>query len=141
MKGNSSEEKTQSFCSGFRVVYVGMLAMSRHRIAEEAFRCAEDDDAACSGNGRCEAGRCMCTGQWTGPTCSQRGCWRGRGPGVPLLTRRDAGTCPGECSGHGACNDGTCVCADGFVGEACSEGRSTASATRWCELTTVAACS
>lgn len=59
-------------------------------------RCPND----CSGNGRCQGGKCTCFGGYVGPSCSDY--------------------CPNYCNGNGQCTAGVCLCLSGFAGEDCS---------------------
>ena len=64
----------------------------------------------CSGHGRCDEGKCMCTGAFWGADCALlKSCPMGEGGIV--------------CSGHGSCEieQATCQCADGFSGRACQQ--------------------
>ncbi|XP_072536746.1 uncharacterized protein tnxba [Salminus brasiliensis] len=57
----------------------------------------------CSGQGRCERGKCVCQSGFGGPDCS------------------DA-SCPSNCNSKGKCVNGKCVCQTGFTGLDCSKG-------------------
>ena len=56
----------------------------------------------CSGNGKCDRGRCLCSIGFEGADCSKKS------------------TCPNDCNKHGVCSvGGTCLCEPGYAGEAC----------------------
>ncbi|CAM4698792.1 unnamed protein product [Leuciscus chuanchicus] len=57
----------------------------------------------CSGQGKCEGGKCVCFQSFSGPDCSGK-------------------TCPSNCNKKGKCVKGKCMCQTGFTGLDCSKG-------------------
>ncbi|XP_027466829.2 tenascin-N [Zalophus californianus] len=88
---------------------------------------------ACSGHGRCAAGRCECEPPYVGADCAYPGCpddCSGHGACVRGVCRchedftsEDCSErrCPGDCSGHGFCDTGECYCEEGFRGLDCAQ--------------------
>ncbi|XP_016411794.1 tenascin-like [Sinocyclocheilus rhinocerous] len=56
----------------------------------------------CSGQGKCEDGKCVCFQSFSGPDCSVK-------------------TCPSKCNKKGKCVKGKCVCQTGYTGLDCSK--------------------
>ncbi|XP_064333717.1 tenascin-N [Camelus dromedarius] len=88
---------------------------------------------ACSGHGRCEAGRCVCDPPYAGADCAYPACpenCSGHGACVRgacqchedfMSEDCSERRCPGDCSGHGFCDTGECYCEDGFTGLDCAQ--------------------
>ncbi|XP_032319578.1 tenascin-N isoform X3 [Camelus ferus] len=88
---------------------------------------------ACSGHGRCEAGRCACDPPYAGADCAYPACpenCSGHGACVRgacqchedfMSEDCSERRCPGDCSGHGFCDTGECYCEDGFTGLDCTQ--------------------
>ncbi|XP_025733257.1 tenascin-N [Callorhinus ursinus] len=88
---------------------------------------------ACSGHGRCAAGRCECEPPYEGADCAYPACpddCSGHGACVRGVcqchedfTSEDCSErrCPGDCSGHGFCDTGECYCEEGFRGLDCAQ--------------------
>ncbi|XP_065117360.2 tenascin-X [Paramisgurnus dabryanus] len=67
-------------------------------------RCSEEQcPKNCSGQGKCEGGKCVCHQGFSGPDCSGT-------------------TCPSNCNKKGKCVKGKCVCQTGYTGPGCSKG-------------------
>ncbi|XP_072802169.1 tenascin-N isoform X2 [Vicugna pacos] len=89
--------------------------------------------SACSGHGRCEAGRCVCDPPYAGADCAYPACpenCSGHGACVRgacqchedfMSEDCSERRCPGDCSGHGFCDTGECYCEDGFTGLDCAQ--------------------
>jgi hypothetical protein len=87
----------------------------------------------CSGNGKCESGKCICRSGFVGEDCSEEYCpanCNGKGvcknwacecfdgyEGVSCNRK----SCATGCEKHGACENGTCICNKGFTGSACQK--------------------
>ncbi|XP_056331708.1 mucin-2 [Danio aesculapii] len=56
----------------------------------------------CSGQGKCEEGKCVCFQGFSGPDCSGK-------------------ACPSNCNKKGKCVKGKCVCQTGYTGIGCSK--------------------
>ncbi|GAA6089610.1 tenascin isoform X1 [Tachysurus ichikawai] len=85
---------------------------------------------ACSDQGRCVDGKCVCFPGFSGPDCSVPDCpgnCSKKGKCVNGKCVCDQGpdcaerSCPNNCSNKGRCVNGKCVCDTGFAGPDCAE--------------------
>ncbi|XP_063603474.1 integrin beta-PS-like [Penaeus indicus] len=94
---------------GFRGDRCQCTTSGFHELNEDESQCTmEGDSYACSNQGYCSCGACVCdnpdyvTGKYC--QCNRRLCSNGNSQ---------------ECSGHGTCVCGECICKPGYVGQFC----------------------
>ncbi|XP_073728068.1 uncharacterized protein tnxba [Misgurnus anguillicaudatus] len=83
---------------------VEFLEKEMSTLKKMCIRCSEEQcPKNCSGQGKCEGGKCVCHQGFSGPDCSGT-------------------TCPSNCNKKGKCVKGKCVCQTGYTGPGCSKG-------------------
>ncbi|XP_073703646.1 uncharacterized protein tnxba [Garra rufa] len=82
---------------------VEFLEKEMAAIKKICVQCSEEQcPKNCSGQGKCEEGRCVCFQGFSGPDCSGK-------------------TCPSNCNKKGKCVKAKCVCQTGYAGLDCSK--------------------
>ncbi|XP_067305966.1 tenascin-R [Pseudorasbora parva] len=82
---------------------VEFLEKEMSAIKKTCVKCSgEQCPKNCSGQGKCEGGKCVCFQGFSGPDCSGK-------------------TCPSNCNKNGKCVKGKCMCQTGYTGPDCSK--------------------